>query len=525
MLAPTHSVFGIFLTLTILAIFGVQASLHWTIILAGIIGSLVPDLDMPKSMIGRVFFFISVPLERRFGHRTITHSLLGWLIATLIFTVLITILTFLTSYGIQTFFPNGVPLYFGILSIDLGLTTRWVAAFSIGYISHLILDMFTLRGSQFFWPEPSRDVIPKNSKYRIETGSKFEIIIFAILFGCMVVSFPISQYGLMTSLRWLLATPEAAIEEFKTLNTKTYIQFEGMVNQTKAPVSGWAEILDVQNKRLVVRICVTPPFGDQLSSNTTPSPLETIFSKLTNPFTNKADQTQPTSNGLPSADRTEQPAIPTTSPTKQTPSQPPSFPLNVSGIYTLSDELTADIIAQHVKFKKTEIPIVIDHRIFQDRTREDLESKVSDNALISGTIYLPEGLKAIQSQDQNQSDLKAITQSENKLILYFATKSQLKALQLDAQFQYQLKADQLQVKSIDLKINRIKNEIYNLQHPNDGLTDLGRKVIGDPDRPRREARIGKLTQDLEELALEKEGLELKLKMKQLLFSGEVWIRL
>lgn len=77
MLAPTHSVFGIFLTLIILAVFGIPQSLHWTILLCAIIGSLSPDIDHPKALIGRIFFFISKPLDRRFGHRTVTHSFIG----------------------------------------------------------------------------------------------------------------------------------------------------------------------------------------------------------------------------------------------------------------------------------------------------------------------------------------------------------------------------------------------------------------------------------------------------------------
>jgi len=41
------------------------------------VASLLPDVDLPPAKIGRLFWFISVPLERRFGHRTITHSALG----------------------------------------------------------------------------------------------------------------------------------------------------------------------------------------------------------------------------------------------------------------------------------------------------------------------------------------------------------------------------------------------------------------------------------------------------------------
>ena len=80
MLAPTHSIFGIFLTLIILAVFGVEWGLHWTIILCSILGAIIPDIDHPRSMIGKLFSFISIPLERKYGHRTITHSLIGWAI-------------------------------------------------------------------------------------------------------------------------------------------------------------------------------------------------------------------------------------------------------------------------------------------------------------------------------------------------------------------------------------------------------------------------------------------------------------
>ena len=32
----------------------------------------LPDVDLPPAKIGRLFWFVSVPLERRFGHRTLT---------------------------------------------------------------------------------------------------------------------------------------------------------------------------------------------------------------------------------------------------------------------------------------------------------------------------------------------------------------------------------------------------------------------------------------------------------------------
>ena len=57
------------------------------VILITAIFGLLPDIDSHTSTIGRAFPFISKPLESRFGHRTITHSLFSL--------ALISLLTFL----------------------------------------------------------------------------------------------------------------------------------------------------------------------------------------------------------------------------------------------------------------------------------------------------------------------------------------------------------------------------------------------------------------------------------------------
>ena len=164
MLAPTHTVFGLFLTLIILAAFGVQISLHWTIMIVAVIGAMIPDIDHPKSLIGKLFPFISIPLERKFGHRTFTHSFAGALVFTVMFAVV--------AFGIKLI-PSQTP-------VSIGLVYRWIAAFGIGFVSHLCLDMFNKQGSQLMWPNTGRDVIPKNIKYRLESGSKAELYIFFI---------------------------------------------------------------------------------------------------------------------------------------------------------------------------------------------------------------------------------------------------------------------------------------------------------------------------------------------------------
>lgn len=48
----------------------------WKGAVMGGIAGIIPDLDEPKSKFGKPLFFISIPINQLFGHRTFTHSLL-----------------------------------------------------------------------------------------------------------------------------------------------------------------------------------------------------------------------------------------------------------------------------------------------------------------------------------------------------------------------------------------------------------------------------------------------------------------
>ena len=75
MLAATHIAFSSTLYLGGAAVFEYETSIiTWAIVA---LFSLMPDIDLPTSKVGRPLFFISVPMEKRFGHRTITHSVIG----------------------------------------------------------------------------------------------------------------------------------------------------------------------------------------------------------------------------------------------------------------------------------------------------------------------------------------------------------------------------------------------------------------------------------------------------------------
>ncbi len=432
MLAPTHSVFGIFLTLIILAVFGVQWSLHWTIILFAILGAIIPDIDHPKSFIGKLLKFISIPLERKYGHRSITHSLIGWLIFSFGFFLIIVVPSF---------------VIFNLSFVIYGW--RWLAAFSIAYLSHLVLDMFNPRGIQMFWPDPGRDVIPRNPKFRPDSGSKIEVFIFLILLILMFLAFPISKYGIGSSLRWLLATPGSAIEEFKSLKTHAYLDFTGIMGETREPVAGKAEVLNVYNKRLVI--------------------------------------------------------------------------LYKDNVYTLSDELAADIFASHVRVNKTTVPIKTEEKTFKNKSREYLLAQIPKGALVSGIVHLPEGMEI--TFPPFPGTYKTMEQKGDDLILSFASKDQIKKLALSEYFDLQRKKDQAALSSLHSQAEKVQNQINELESGK-GLTPLGKELLfSKEEAEKQKIQLAELKSHLDEINVKIEELKIKMKARKFVFSGEVYIRM
>lgn len=97
---------------------------------AAIGGSLLPDIDHPKSWLGRRLLPISVPLTMLVGHRGVTHSLLAVLGMAMV----------LIFYG--------------------GVGGGVVAALCTGYVIHLAGDFVTNSGIPLFWPIKRRFRLP-----------------------------------------------------------------------------------------------------------------------------------------------------------------------------------------------------------------------------------------------------------------------------------------------------------------------------------------------------------------------------
>lgn len=113
------------------------------------VGSLFPDIDTPASKIGRNIPIFSFLLNLIFGHRGLWHSIL----ASVFFYVLLN---------------NYFPYYIAVL-------------FCIGYLSHLILDMFTPEGVPLLFPVLKRFSIPI-----VRTGGIVEyLFLFFMVTACI----------------------------------------------------------------------------------------------------------------------------------------------------------------------------------------------------------------------------------------------------------------------------------------------------------------------------------------------------
>jgi inner membrane protein len=110
----THLSFGILIFFIIDYLIGFDYKIISFILV--VFFSVLPDIDLHSSWIGKKLKPISRSFELMLGHRCIIHSL--WIV---------------------------ILLYFFLVKFKLELTI-------VGYISHLFLDMFTREGIKLFWP-------------------------------------------------------------------------------------------------------------------------------------------------------------------------------------------------------------------------------------------------------------------------------------------------------------------------------------------------------------------------------------
>ena len=126
---------------------------------AGVIGAVLPDICHGGSKIGRAFPVVSKVINKIFGHRSFTHSLL-----------FLAIMAFLMN----SFVTNK--------SVTAGVL--------VGMASHLVLDMATRNGIKLLFPLKIRVRFPLTTR----TGGTVEYVVLAAL-SLLSVYFGYEAFG------------------------------------------------------------------------------------------------------------------------------------------------------------------------------------------------------------------------------------------------------------------------------------------------------------------------------------------
>ena len=122
-------------------------------LLGGYIGGLLPDIDHPGSKMGRALYPIAWVVNKLFGHRGATHSLIALLLTSVLFLIPSFLLEGFTSF----------------------LYTQFAIGISVGYLSHLLPDMSTKSGVPLLYP-----FIRKSYRIARLTTGKHDVLVSAI---------------------------------------------------------------------------------------------------------------------------------------------------------------------------------------------------------------------------------------------------------------------------------------------------------------------------------------------------------
>jgi inner membrane protein len=177
MMVLTHTVFSVAVTSL------VMGTAHPVVLGLSAIAAQLPDIDTSKSFPGRVLFPLSHWLERRFPHRSVSHSFL----ATAGFALL-------TSPTLIWGFPF------------------W-QALVLGYFCGWFGDVFTKSGVCAFYPSTARLVIPGNPRLRLSTGSGAEVFVLGVFLCAAIAGINIaSNGGILKAFNQTLGFTSGAVE-------------------------------------------------------------------------------------------------------------------------------------------------------------------------------------------------------------------------------------------------------------------------------------------------------------------------
>ena len=225
--APTHVVFAEFVYLLLLTTTGVLLSPVNALAVG--ISSLLADVDTGASYVGRLFSPLSRFLERRFGHRTLTHSLL--------FTFLSSLILFPVSF----------------LSSDIYI------CLATGYLTHPLLDTMTVNGVRLFYPFANhRCVFPFDvnnpGRYRVQTGSRMDRALAVFFLIACIPVFYIAHQGYERFIRAAQQNIEAAVRDYNEFSRDNVVLADVTAYDmlTKRELKGRFEVVGALNPHTLV---------------------------------------------------------------------------------------------------------------------------------------------------------------------------------------------------------------------------------------------------------------------------------
>jgi inner membrane protein len=170
MMALTHVAVGTLAYAGLATLFG--GDISGAALGAAALGSLLPDVDTSSSRAGFCVYPLALWLERKFGHRTVTHSITGIGVCALVFSPLL-------------FFVPLHPLFIALVC---------------GFCIHLAGDACTKAGIPLMWPRRERWVFPGDAKFRLKTGSLAEWVVLGVVLAIAALTLPVARMG---PRRWL----------------------------------------------------------------------------------------------------------------------------------------------------------------------------------------------------------------------------------------------------------------------------------------------------------------------------------
>ena len=175
-----------------------------------VLGSLIPDIDRPGSIITRIpgLLKLSKWINVKYGHRTITHSLIAFVVAISIVRLLQIMFVWMES-----------------------ITT----VFALGFLSHLVFDMMTVAGVPLFYPwKKNPCVLPAKPELRFRTSNvRSEAMIFCTFIVMFIFFQPLMSNGFWTQYNRSFGTLKHLSSEFQKQEKLIEVDYEYREASTK----------------------------------------------------------------------------------------------------------------------------------------------------------------------------------------------------------------------------------------------------------------------------------------------------